>query len=233
MKITPAWRVYVLGATLCAALTICSRNFGDRGGPYFMASLTLAGIVYLFAIREFFAAPKFPRRVVVLGLVLAAVWHIEFLRLPPGADDDIHRYVWDGRLQRLGYNPYIVVPSDPAAKELHTPETRNLNNPDLPSPYPAGAQLFFRAVTAIHESIFALKVAFVICEFAIVFVLLDLLRATARSAPGSGVRLESIAGDRGGGSGHIDIVGALLLLVSAAALGADGGRLRPSHLGWR
>src|SRR2546429_3592865 len=68
MKITPAWRVYILGATLCVALTICSRNFGDRGGPYFMASLTLAGIVYLLAIREFFATPRFPRRVVVIGL---------------------------------------------------------------------------------------------------------------------------------------------------------------------
>ena len=98
------------------ALTICSRNFGDRGGPYFMVSLTLAGIVYLLAIREFFASPIFSRRVVVMGLVLAAVWHVEFLRLPSGADDDIHRYVWDGRLQRLGYNPYLVVPSDPAVR---------------------------------------------------------------------------------------------------------------------
>src|SRR5205085_9861967 len=114
--------------------------------------------------------------------ILAAVWHIEFLRVSPGADDDIHRYVWDGRLQRLGYNPYIVVPSDPAVKELHTPETRSLNNPDLPSPYPAGAQLFFRAVTAIQESTFALKVGFLICEFAIVFVLLDVLRCSGQGA---------------------------------------------------
>src|SRR5579864_4925593 len=118
MKITSARRVYLLGATLCVALTICLRNFGDRGGPYFMVSLTLAGIVYLLAIREFFATPRFPRHVVVIGLVLAAAWHIAFLRVPAGADDDIHRYVWDGRLQRLGYNPYLVVPSDPAAKRL-------------------------------------------------------------------------------------------------------------------
>ncbi len=178
----------MLGAVLCVALTICSRNFGDRGGPCFMASLTLAGIVYLLAIREFFATPRFARRVVVIGLVLAAVWHIEFLRLSSGADDDIHRYVWDGRLQRLGYNPYLVVPSDPAAKGLHTSETRNLNNPDLPSPYPAGAQLFFRAVTAIRESTFALKVAFVVCEFGNCFrVARSLALQPARSAPGSGV----------------------------------------------
>src|SRR5438105_2989846 len=219
VKVTPECRVYVLGATLCVALTICSRNFGDRGGPYFMASLTLAGIAYLLAIREFFAAPGFPRRVVVIGLVLAAVWHIEFLRLPAGADDDIHRYVWDGRLQRLGYNPYIVVPSDPAAKGLHTPETRNLNNPDLPSPYPAGAQLFFRAVTAIHESTFALKVAFVVCELAIVFVLLDVLYRGRQAAHlVLAYAWNPLLAIEVAGSGHIDIVGALLLVVSAAAL---------------
>jgi hypothetical protein len=209
----------MLGVTLCVALTICSRNFGDRGGPYFMASLALAGIVYLLAIREFFATPEFPRRVVVIGLVLTAVWHIGFLRVPPAADEDIYRYVWDGRLQRLGYNPYLVIPSDPAAKGLHTAETRNLNNPNLPSPYPAGAQLFFRAVTAIQESTFALKAAFVVCEFAIVFVLLDVLRC---SRQGAHLVLAYVWNPllalEVAGSGHIDIVGALLLLVSAAAL---------------
>ena len=185
-----------------------------------MASLTFAGIVYLLAIREFFATPTFPRRVVVIGLVLAAVWHIEFLRAPPGADDDIHRYVWDGRLQRLGYNPYIVIPNDPAVKGLHTPETRNLNNPDLPSPYPPGAQLFFRAVTAIHESTFALKIAFVVCEFAIVFVLLDVLRYERQGAHlVLAYAWNPLLAIEVAGRGHIDIVGALVLLVSAAALG--------------
>jgi alpha-1,6-mannosyltransferase len=219
VKITRAWRVYLLGATLCVALTICSRHFGDRGGPYFMASLTFAGIVYLLAIREFFAAPGLSRRVVVIGLVLAAVWHVAFLRLPAGPDDDIHRYVWDGRLQRLGYNPYLVVPGDPAVQGLHTAETRNLNNPDLPSPYPAGAELFFRAVTAIHESTFAIKVAFVVCEFAIVFLLLDVLRCTRQAAHLVLVfAWNPLLAVEVAGSGHIDIVGALLLTVSAAAL---------------
>ncbi len=225
MKVTAEWRVYALGATLCVALTICSRNFSERGGPHFMAALTLAGIAYLLAVREFFrgqgarATQRFPRRVVVMGLVLAVVWHVQFLRLPAGADDDIHRYVWDGRLQRLGYNPYLVVPSDPAVRSLHTAETRNLNNPDLPSPYPAGAELFFCAVTAVHESTFAMKVAFVICDLAIVLVLLDVLR---RSGQGAYLVLafawNPLLAIEVAGSGHIDIVGALLLVVSAAGL---------------
>jgi alpha-1,6-mannosyltransferase len=219
VKVPAEWRVYILGATLCVALTICSRNFGDRGGPNFMVSLTLAAVVYLLSIREFFAMARCPRRLVVLGLVLAAVWHAEFLRLPPGTDDDIHRYVWDGRLQRLGFNPYIVVPSDPAVRELHTPETRNLNNPDLPSPYPAGAQLFVRAVTAIQESTFALKLAFVICDFGISFLLLDLLRTSGRGAHWVlAYAWNPLLATEVAGSGHIDIVGALLLVISVAAL---------------
>ena len=169
MKFTASTRVHVLGAILCVALVICSSNFSDKGGPSFIASLVVAGIAYLLAIREFFSTSQFPHRVVVAGLALAALWHLPFLRVPPGPDDDIHRYVWDGRLQRLGYSPYVVVPSDPSVRELHTTETLGLNNPDVPSPYPAGAQLFFRAVTSIHESIFALRVAFLVCDFAIAF----------------------------------------------------------------
>jgi alpha-1,6-mannosyltransferase len=233
VRIAPWRTVYVLGAVLWVALTICSRNFGDRGGPRFIASLTVAGIVYLLAIREFFrgrgptrfhsgqvrATYRFPRHVVVIALLLAAAWNIEFLRLPAGADDDIHRYVWDGRLQRLGYNPYLVVPSDPAVKALHTSETRNLNNPDLPSPYPPGAQLFFRAVTAIHESTFALKVAFVICEFGIALALLDLLRTSGRDEHlVLAYAWNPLLAIEVAGSGHIDIVGAFLLVISLAAL---------------
>ena len=188
-----------------------------------MASLTLAGIAYLLATRELFATPKFERRiarrVVVIGLVLAAVWHVEFLGQPAGTDDDIHRYVWDGRVQRFGYNPYVVVPSDPTVTRLHTPETSNLNHPELPSPYPPGAELFFRAITAIQESAFALKVAFVICQFAIVFLLFDILRCTGQSAHlVLAFAWNPLLAIEVAGSGHIDIVGALLLVVSAAAL---------------
>jgi alpha-1,6-mannosyltransferase len=220
VKLTPSRRLYGLGVILLVALTNCSRKFGSMGAPSFLIPLAVAGVAYLLTIRELFSTPRFPRRVIVIGLGLAALWHLAFLLVPPGSDDDIHRYVWDGRVQRLGYSPYIVVPSDPAFAGIHTPETRTLNNPDLPSPYPAGAELFFLGVTEIHESVFALKVAFVLCEFAIVFVLLDIF---SRSDQGAHWVLayawNPLLAVEVAGSGHIDIVGVLLLLVSFAALG--------------
>jgi Glycosyltransferase family 87 len=220
VKLTPSRRLYGIGGVMLVALTVCSRQFGSMGAPSFLIPLGIAGVAYLFAIRELFSTPRFPRRVVVIGLVLAAMWHLAFLMMPPGTDDDIHRYLWDGRVQRLGYNPYIVIPNDPAFAALHRPETRTLNHPDLPSPYPAGAELFFRAVTAFHESIFALKVAFVICDLAVVLLLLDVLRRSGRGAHWVlAYAWNPLLAIEVAGSGHIDIVGVLLLLVSLAALG--------------
>ena len=63
MKLTPSRRLYVLGIVMLAALTICSRKFGSMGAPSFLIPLAVAGIAYLFAIREFFSTPRFPRRV--------------------------------------------------------------------------------------------------------------------------------------------------------------------------
>ena len=219
MKLTPSHRLYGLGAILLVALTICSRNFSRTGEPSFFIPLAVAGVAYLLAIREFLSTPEFPKRVIVFGLALAALWHFQFLRMPSGLDDDVHRYLWDGRVQRLGYNPYILVPSDPALAGLHTSETRTVNNPEVPSPYPAGAQLFFRAVAAIHESTFALKAAFVICDMALVFVLFDVLRRTGQGKHWVlAYAWHPLLATEVAGSGHVDIVGVLLLLVSVAAL---------------
>jgi alpha-1,6-mannosyltransferase len=219
VKLTPSHRLYGLGAILLVTMTACSRNFSRTGEPSFFIPLAVAGAAYLLAIHELFSAPELPNHVIVFGLALSALWHFQFLRMPPGLDDDIHRYVWDGRMQRLGYNPYIMIPSDLALASLHTSETRTLNNPEVPSPYPAGAQLFFRAVTAIHESIFALKVAFVLCDLAIVFVLLDVLRCTQKAEHWVlAYAWHPLLAIEVAGSGHVDIVGVLLLLVSVAAL---------------
>jgi len=219
VRLTPSRRLYGLSAILLVALAICSRNFSRTGEPSFIIPLVVAGGAYLLAVRELFSAQEFPKHVVVIGLALAALWHFQFLRMPSGLDDDVHRYLWDGRVQRLGYNPYILVPSDPALVGLHTSETRTLNNPEVPSPYPPGAQLFFRAVVAIHESTFALKVAFVICDVALVFVLLDVLRRTGQGEHWVlAYAWHPLLAIEVAGSGHVDIVGVLLLLVSGAAL---------------
>jgi hypothetical protein len=195
---------------------------GGVGEPGHLITLAVAGAAYLLAVREFIfiQAPGYARHVIYACLMLSVLWRIPFFLSPPGPLDDTRRYVWDGRLQRHGYNPYVVVPADPAFSGLHTSETREMNNPDVPSPYPAGAQLFFRAVTAVRESAVAFKVVFVLCDLAIALLLLAELRRLGQGEhwvlayAWNPLLVTDVAT-----SSHVDIFGALLLLVSVAALG--------------
>src|SRR5437764_7290387 len=79
VKLSPAARIYGLGAILLLAMTICSRRLGSMGALSFIVPLAIAGVAYLFAVRELFSAQKFPRRFLFIGLALAALWHLPFL----------------------------------------------------------------------------------------------------------------------------------------------------------
>ena len=219
MKLSPSGRLYLLGAVMFAALFIWARYRGRDGALLFLLPLVVAGAAYLLAIREFSRTPKFPRHVVLACLVLSVLWRVPFFLIPAGPQDDLHRYVWDGRVQRLGYNPYTAIPADPALAGLHTRETRELNHPDVASPYPPGAQLFFRAVTAISESTFAFKVPLVACDLAIILVLFDVLRRTGQGEHWVlAYAWHPLIATEVAGGGHIDILGVLLLVISAATL---------------
>lgn len=223
MTLTPSRRLYGLAAIMFAAWLASSRTIrGGVGEPAHLISLAVAGAAYLLAVREliFLQTRGYARHVIYACLALSVLWRVPFFLSPPGPLDDTRRYVWDGRLQRHGYNPYFVVPADPAFSALHTPETRELNNPDVPSPYPAGAQLFFRAVTAVRESAFAFKMVFILCDLAITLLVLAELRRLGQGEhwvlayAWNPLLVTDVAT-----SSHVDIFGALLLFLSVLALG--------------
>jgi alpha-1,6-mannosyltransferase len=211
----------VLGWGSVIAGCIFAISFLDRVAyPHvFAACIVLAGIAYLRTLGLLGKVAERNLRALALCLVLAALWRIPLLLMPPTLSTDVYRYVWDGRVQQLGYSPYLLVPSSVALRHLHTAETLRMNFPDLPTPYPPAAELFFRAVTTFDESARALKSAILLCDAAIVAVILWWLAASQRSpwwvlayAWNPLVALE------GAGNGHVDVLGALCLVVTAASL---------------
>jgi alpha-1,6-mannosyltransferase len=188
--------------------------------PYlFLSCIAIAAGGYIRTLCLVDRVSARSRQALLLCLALAALWRVPLLLTPPTLSTDVYRYVWDGRIQRLGYNPYLVVPDDPAHRELHTPETRLMNHPGLPTPYPAGAELFFRAVMTVHESARAMKLAAAICDVASAVVLLLWLASSGRNpwwvlayAWNPLVSLE------GAGNGHVDLFGTLCLVLTAFSL---------------
>ena len=95
-----------------------------------------------------FAAYFVLRRDAALGrphLILGAalVFRLRLWWSPATLSDDIFRYVWDGRVQLAGINPYLYAPSAPQVEHLRDALYQSVNHADIPTIYPPLAQLFF------------------------------------------------------------------------------------------
>ena len=70
----------------------------------------------------------------------------------PLTSDDIYRYVWDGRVQLAGIDPYRFVPLDPVLAFLRDAQlfppggSPAINRPGVHTIYPPGAQAVFTSV---------------------------------------------------------------------------------------
>jgi alpha-1,6-mannosyltransferase len=222
------------GAATLAAFVALALTQASLGSPLFFVLSAVPCVVYALLLRRLLAGPasaepqsegpESNRRLWTLALVFAVAFRIPLAVGPVGPDSDMVRYIYDGRLQRLGYNPFAVVPSDPAMAGSHTDLTRLMPSRNAQTPYPAAAQLFFRLVVTIHESARAMKLAMVACDLLTIAVLIAWLRSTRRSpwlallyAWNPLVVLEVAH------SGHVDALGALWIAVAAWMLSTGRG----------
>lgn len=90
---------------------------------------------------------------IVIGV--AGLLRLSLLDQSPTLSDDIYRYIWDGRVQAAGINPYRYIPADPHLAFLRDNEIYpRINRRDYaPTIYPPGAQMFYFAVTRVSESL--------------------------------------------------------------------------------
>ena len=221
------------GAATLAAFVALAVTQASLGSPLFFSISAVPCVVYALLVLRLLRslAPAEPdheevsnRRLLTLALLFAVAFRLPLAIGPVGYDSDMVRYIYDGRLQRLGYNPFLVTPSDPAVAATHTDFTRLMPSRNAQTPYPAAAQLFFRLVVTISESPLAMKLAMVLCDLLTVAVLLAWLRSTRRSpwlallyAWNPLVILEAAH------SGHMDALGVLWIAVAAWMLSTGRG----------
>ena len=157
-------------------------------------------------------------------LIGAAVFRLTLLPAAPSLSDDIYRYLWDGRVQLAAINPYLHAPADAAVEELRDAHYPNINHKSVPTIYPPLAQLFFLGVSAASHTVPAMKIALLCCEALLAATLILLLRRIGRDPRWVLLYLwNPLAVLEIAGSGHVDALGAALLMA-AAALMLDGRR---------
>jgi hypothetical protein len=107
--------------------------------PGFLVSFSLAGVVYLLALRNLILSP-FPVRAIWIAAILARVI---VLGTSPSLSDDVYRYLWDGHLLHQGISPYAHPVNSPELDAYSTPLRQYVNNSEMASPYLPAAHVFF------------------------------------------------------------------------------------------
>src|SRR5215470_6052955 len=150
--------IWAGGAIIGLALLTFGLVRPNNGSVPFFVLLALGAVGYLATMYQVANGLRPSGRALIACAALALAWRVPMLLAPPEPGADLPRYVWDARLVRAGLSPYTVIPADPAFAHLRTAESWPVNNPDVASPYPPGAQLFFRAASTLGESTRAMKV---------------------------------------------------------------------------
>jgi hypothetical protein len=173
------WRVWALTATgamllMLTGVGLWRQHVYDTDGFTILA--LVQGAFYLAAVTLTWRG-GLSRRALTAVLVVAVLMRIAVLLAPPYLSDDINRYVWDGRVEGAGINPYRYIPADTHLAALRDEAIfPNINRSDYaPTIYPPFAEYIFYLGTRLRDSLTAMKATLLVFELAGVLLLLRLL----------------------------------------------------------
>jgi hypothetical protein len=113
---------------------------------------------------------------IILAVALAA--RLVCVAAPPFLSTDVYRYVWDGKVQAAGINPFRYLPADSHLAFLRDSAIYSrINRADSAHTiYPPLAQAIFFLITRIHGSVGFMKLAMVGFEAVTCFYLLHIFK---------------------------------------------------------
>lgn len=208
--------IWLIGLAIEFACLMLARlgDLREAAGEFLLWYVAAAVVYGVLVWRLATLQGRLSRRALWLALTAACLFRITLIPSPPSLSDDIHRYLWDGRVQLAGINPYQYAPDAPALSGLRDDQFARLNHPSIPTVYPPLTQAVFRLGAWLHPTITTQKLLFLACDLGIVILLPALLTAYG-IAPGWALLYawHPLAIVEFAGSGHNDSLGILLLLA--------------------
>jgi alpha-1,6-mannosyltransferase len=177
---SPLARLSGIAAALIALTSVTPFAFRTLGDNAYIALTISAALLTIVATCLVERAP--PDRALWLIFSVAILLRAYVLLFDPLLSSDIYRYIWDGRVQAAGINPYRYFPGDPALASLRdTAIFPHINRIGTAATiYPPVAQFFFLIVTRFGESVAAMRLAMLACEAVTVALIVLLLRRMNR-----------------------------------------------------
>jgi hypothetical protein len=148
----------------------------------FLSALYLTAV---FLVIKLIPMKETSWRLTGIIILLAIIFRLCLIPSDPAVlSKDMYRYIWDGRVQHSGINPYLYPPQADELKNLRDNQIfPNINRKDYLTLYPAGAQIFFRILYAlVGDSVTAYKGIMVFFDLLTLLVLTALLRVNGFKA---------------------------------------------------
>ena len=186
----------------------------------------LFACLYAVAVAGYVLLLSAPSRLRLRLVVLVAVAvRLAFVPGTPSLSDDYHRYVWDGRVQVAGVNPYRYPPSSHRLDQISYPDRGRINHPAQSTIYPPLAELLFFGVAAAGGGLLALKVIFGVLELLTAGALALLVVRARRTEALTLYLLCPLVVIETWSSAHLETTAVLLVVLAAALVrrGRDGG----------
>ena len=168
--------VAVLGVAMLVLYRVAVHSKGVTDIAWFLKLVVVQIVIYV-AVAWLSLRSRDSRSLLVLGLVFAGLFRLSILFSPPYLSDDIYRYIWDGRVQFAGINPYRYIPADESLAELRDEKIYpNINRRDYAhTMYPPVAEAAFLLITRFSESVTWMKAAMVGFEAIAIWAIVQLL----------------------------------------------------------
>jgi len=192
---------------------------GVGGIRFFMTVAFIQSAIYLISAWIVMRARP-SNSIVLIAIAFAVLFRLSILFAPPYLSDDIYRYVWDGRVQAAGVNPYRYIPAAPELAQLRD-ETiyPKINRRDWAKTiYPPVAQVVFFLTTRISESVTWMKATMLGFELVTIWAIAQLLTLLGR--PRQLLLLYAwhpLVVWEFAGSGHVDAVAIALIALAFLA----------------
>lgn len=216
----------IVAAGIAVAVGLGVQSLAAKSHDGYVGAVLVHGLVYAVAIWVVMTGRLSGRALWVI-LAAAIVFRVIAFQVPVGLTTDAYRYVWDGRLQFEGVNPYLTVPAD--ARLVHLQDQAiypNINGREkYPTIYPPLAQISFLLATRISDSIDGVKMFMGLTEAGIILALMAWLATLG--LPRERVLIYAwhpLPLWEFTGHGHIDAVAVLCVVLAmlAAARGRTG-----------
>lgn len=144
----------------------------------------LFGAVFIVSSGFYIAMALLLPRITISGsgllatLAIAFVLRLSFVGMDPIGSEDAYRYVWDGKVQANGLNPYLYPATDPHLAFLRSPLLpAAMNHADLRTIYfPLSEWIFYGCYVVSGESLWSYKLVYLAAEALTIFGLFLLLR---------------------------------------------------------